>query len=51
MLLQISIRSSVDSAVTEAVAPNYFQPLPKIFCTTREKIESLKSLHANGEEV
>ena len=35
-LLQISIRSSADGGVIEAIAPNYFQPLLKIFCAIWE---------------
>lgn len=45
-LLQISIRCGVCRGVTEAIAPNYFQPLLKMFCAIEE---SLRVLRANGK--
>lgn len=48
MRLHVSARPSAGSGVIEAISPNYFQPLPKIFRAICESL-SWKILHADGK--
>lgn len=48
MRLRVSARPSTGRGVIEAISPNYFQPLPKIFHAICESL-SWKILHADGK--
>lgn len=48
MRLCVSVRPSIDRGVIEAISPNYFQPLPKIFHAICESL-SWKILRADGK--